>query len=299
MQHIECPPWRSLPLRNDASTVQSVMKFFITMFCIVATVMVVPGYAQTSAPQSARSTTLRGIASRGYLGVGVVELTDDRVKALNLKDDQGLEVKRVDENSPAAKAGLKENDVILEVNGKGVEGIEQFQILIGEMPPGSKVGLTIWRNGAKQTMSATLDSRPGNFFVFGGPDFPGAPMPPMPPVPFNGGNPFPTIPGNSPIVGFEGEALNPQLADYFGVKEGVLVRSVTAKTPAERAGLKAGDVVVKVNGTPVTTPREITGLVRSSRKKAISFTVVRNKKEISLNVEVAEDRLAPPEREAL
>jgi serine protease Do len=257
--------------------------------------MAVPGLAQTSA----HSATLRGIENRGYLGVGVEELTDDRVKALNLKDDQGLEVKHIDENSPAAKAGLRENDVLLEVNAKGIEGIEQFQTLIGEMSPGTKVNLTIWRNGAKQTLSATLDARRVNLFLFGGPDFPNAPMPPMPAIPFNGGNPFPTIPGNSPIVGFEGEALNPQLAAFFGVKDGVLVRSVNAKTPADRAGLKAGDVVVKVNGTPVTTPREITGLVRASRKKEISFTVIRNKREISLNVEVAEDRPAPPDREVL
>lgn len=276
------------------------MKSLITIFaCLVAAAAVPRGFAQ----QRAHSTTLRGIANPGYLGVGVVELTDDRAKALNLKDDQGLEVKRIDETSPAAKAGIKENDVILEVNGKGIEGIDQFQNLIGATPPGTKVSLTIWRNGAKQNVSATLDSRPGNFFPFGGPDFPdGAlpPVPPMPPVPFSGGNPFPTIPGNSPIVGFEGEALNPQLAEFFGVKEGVLVRFVNPKTPAERAGLKAGDVVVKVNGTPVTSPREITGLVmRSNRKKPISFTVVRNKKEISLNVEIAEDRSAPPERLAL
>jgi len=279
------------------------MRSLITVFCLLAgTAFAQTALAQTSGQQRAQSTTLRGIASRGYLGVGFVELTDDRVKALKLKDNQGLEVKRIDENSPAAKAGLRENDVILEVNGKGVEGNEQFRNLIGEMPPGSKVSLTVWRNGAKQTVSATLDSRPVNFFVFGGPDFPdGAlpPMPPMPAVPFSGGNVFPTIPGESPMVGFEGEALNPQLAEFFGVREGVLVRSVNPKTPAERAGLKAGDVVVKVNGTPVTTPREITGLVRSSHRKALSFTVVRNKKEISLNVEIAEDRSAPAEREVL
>jgi serine protease Do len=272
------------------------MKSLVVMFACLAAALAVPGFAQTSA----HSTTIRGIASRGYLGVGVEELTDDRVKALNLKDDQGLEVKRVDGNSPAAKSGIKEDDVILEVNGKGVEGIEQFQTLIGEMSPGTKVSLTIWRNGARQTVSATLDSRPLNFFqVFGGLDFPTPPIPPMPQVPFNGGNAFPAIPGNSPIVGFEGEGLNSQLADFFGVKEGVLVRSVNPNTPAEHAGLKAGDVVVKVNGTPVTTPREISSLVRASRKKAISFTVVRNKKEISLNVEVAEERLAPPDREVL
>ena len=275
-----------------------VMRSCITVLCLLAGTAL----AQTSGQQRAHSTTLRGIATRGYLGVGVVELTDDRVKALKLKDDQGVEVKRVDENSPAAKTGVKENDVILEVNGKGVEGNEQFRDLIGETSPGTKISLTIWRNGAKQTVSVTLDARPVNLFVFGGPEFPdGAipPMPPMPPVPFNGGNPFPTMPANSPMVGFEGEALNSQLAEFFGVKEGVLVRSVNPKTPAERAGLKAGDVVVKVNGTPVTTPREITSLVLSSRRKAISFTVVRNKKEISLNVEIAEDRSSAAEREVL
>jgi serine protease Do len=278
--------------------VQLVMRFLITVLCLLAGT----AFAQTSAPQHAHSATLQRIATRGYLGVGVVELTDERVKALRLKDDQGVEVKRVDQNSPAAKAGLKENDVILEVNGKGVEGNEQFRDLIGDVAPGTKVSLTIWRNDAKQTVSATLDSRPVNLNEFGPPDFPNGavpPMPPMPAVPFNGGNPFPTIPDNSPTVGFVGEELNGQIAEFFGVKEGVLVRSVSPRTPAERAGLKAGDVVVKVNGTPVTTPREITGLVRASRRKAISFTVVRNKKEISLNVEIAEDRSASAEREVL
>ena len=94
-------------------------------------------FAQTI-QRSGTARTLRcgvqRITTGGYLGVGVEELTDDRVKALSLRDKQGVEVKRVDESSPAAKAGLKENDVILEVNGKGVEGIEQFQIAIGETP---------------------------------------------------------------------------------------------------------------------------------------------------------------------
>ncbi|HEX4274837.1 MAG TPA: PDZ domain-containing protein [Bryobacteraceae bacterium] len=264
----------------------------------VAAAIGMPAVAQTSAPQRARSMTLREAASRGYLGVGVVDLTDDRVKALKLKDDQGVEVKRVDGNSPAAKAGLKENDVILEVNGKSVEDITQFGMMIGEAGPGTKVNMTVWRNGAKQTVSAMLDPRP-NLFFFRAPDIPDAPVPPMPPVPLNGGTPFPIIPADSAMVGFEGESLNAQLAAYFGVKEGVLVRSVNADTPAEHAGLKAGDVVVKVNGTPVTTPREITALVRARRNKAIAFTVVRNKKEVKLNVEIAEERSGAADRVAL
>jgi serine protease Do len=258
----------------------------------------IPVFAQTTAPQRGHSATLREIATRGYLGVGVVELTDDRVKALKLNDDKGVEVKRVEANSPAAKAGLKENDVILEVNGRGIEDIVQFQNSIGDTAPGSKVNLTVWREGTKKTVSATLEQR-SNVFLLRPFEFPDAPVPPMPPVPLNGGSPFPPIPATSPTVGVEGEALNAQLAAFFGVKQGVLVLSVNAKTPAEHAGIKAGDVIVKVDGTPVTTPREITALVGARRNKTLTFTVVRNKKEIKLNIEIAEERSGPSDRLAL
>lgn len=269
-------------------------------FATVAVAMAVgmPVLAQTAAPQRGRSTTFREIASRGYLGVGVVELTEDRVKALKLNDDKGVEVKRVEANSPAARAGVKENDVILEVNGRGVEDIVQFQNSIGDTAPGGKVNLTVWREGAKKTISATLDQRP-NLFIFGLPDSPDAPMPAMPPIPPNGGSPFQIIPLVSPTIGIEGESLSAQLAAYFGVKDGVLVRTVTANTPAAHAGLKAGDVVVKVDDTPVTTPREITALVRMRRNKAITFTVVRDKKEIKLNVTIADQQSGPNDRLAL
>ena len=230
---------------------------------------------------------------RGYLGVGVIELTDDRVKALGLKNDNGVEVKRVEENSPAARAGLRVNDVILEVNGKPLTEMEQFLHAIAETSGGTKVTLTIWRSGARKTIAATLDSRQENPFF----PFPDAPMPPMPPVPsgnWDGNVPLGSLSGSGALVGFEGESLSPQLAEYFGVKEGVLVRTVGPKTPAERAGLKAGDVVIKVNGNAVSTPREVSGLVRANHSKTASFTVVRNKKEISLSVEISELRILSP-----
>ena len=152
------------------------MKSLVVTFACLAAAMAVPGFAQTSA----HSATLRGIANRGYLGVGVDELTDDRVKALNLKDDQGLEVSRIDGNSPAAKAGLKENDVISRSTEKASKEDEQFSNLIGEMSPGTKVSLTIWRNGAKQTLFGDARFASGKLFLFGGPDFPTPPVPPMP-----------------------------------------------------------------------------------------------------------------------
>jgi serine protease Do len=267
--------------------------------CVALAVVAATGYAQT--PPRARSVGGRVAAlKRGWLGVGVVEVTQERAKALKLKDDSGVEVTHVEENSPAAKAGLKEHDVILEVNTQKVDDSEQFVRIIGESAPGSKVTLAVWRNGAKQSMTATLDARPAQFLTFNGPNGdwmgPMPSMPPMPPSPLWEGTPFMT--GNAPRVGFEGETLTPQLAEFFGVKEGVLVRTVSEKTPASKAGLKAGDVIVKVSGTPVSSTREISGLIRTIRKN-VTFTVYRNHKEILLNVEIAEDRLPSPEREVL
>jgi serine protease Do len=170
-----------------------------------------PGCAQNTAPRG-RAVVVRR-SGTGYLGIGVIELTDERAKALNLKDSRGVEVKRVEENSAAAKAGIKENDVILEINGKPVDGVDQFIRSIGDMQPGTKVDMTVWRNGARQTLTATLESRPRQLALFGpnGDMVQMPPIPPMPPMPSDM-DPWSILPGSA-RVGFEGEMLSPQLAE--------------------------------------------------------------------------------------
>ena len=101
---------------------------------------------------------------------------------------------------------------------------------------------------------------------------------------------------DAPKAGFDCVDLMPQLADFFGVQAGVLVESVTSRSPAERAGLKAGDIVTKVNGIPVANSREISFVIRQANKKLIAFTVVRNKKEVTLNIELASNRADQPDR---
>jgi len=238
---------------------------------IMLAALAIVAYAQTTTKQRAHSANMQVAMPSGYLGVGVQEISPDRAKALNLKEATGVEVTSVTENAPAAKAGIRLHDVILEVGGQKVESGQAFVDLIGAKAAGTKVSLTVWRNGASQTVTAALGSRPVEGLTV---------MPP--PAPFG-----PMLPDDAPKVGFEGEPLTPQLAEFFGVAqgEGVLVRTVVEKTPAEKAGLKAGDVVTKVNGMPVASPREISGIVRQSKK--VVFTVIRNKKEITLNVEVA------------
>ena len=98
-----------------------------------------------------------------YLGVNLAEIDANRAKELKLKEDYGVEITRVEENSPAEKAGVKAGDVVLEYNGQRVEGMEQFGRMVRETPPGREVKLTISRNGATQTLMAALGSRKSRF----------------------------------------------------------------------------------------------------------------------------------------
>ena len=236
--------------------------------------------------------------SGSFLGVGVAEITADRAKALKLKEERGVEVTRVEEDSPAAKAGFKVGDVVLEYNGQRVEGTEQFTRMVRETPDGRQVRLLVSRDGATQTLTATIGARKGSALL-GQPfdqeklradmDKLRLQMRSIPDIP------RPNMSWQSGMLGVEAESLDSQLAEFFGVKEGVLVRSVSKDSAAEKAGLKAGDVIMKIDDTKVTTPREITSAIRALRSKnTFPVTVVRNHKEMTVSVTVSADRSEAP-----
>jgi serine protease Do len=223
-----------------------------------------------------------------YLGVGVADVNAERVKALKLKEERGVEITSVETDSPAARAGLKTHDVVLEYNGQPVEGTEQFMRMVRETPAERQVRLAISRDGATQTLTATIGQRKG----YGTFAVPGAGMDVlklrMPDIP------RPNMSWQSGMLGVEAEPLADQLAEFFGVKEGVLVRSVVKDSAAAKAGLKAGDVITKVDDTKVTAPREITSAIRA--KKTFPLTVVRNHKEMTVSVTLEESRPAARSR---
>ena len=258
-------------------------------------------FAQDPAPR-ARTATNRSfnirIGKNSYLGIGVSEIDAERAKALNLKEVRGVEVKSVDRDSPAAKAGLKESDVVLEYNGQRIEGTEQFIRLVRETPIDRQVKLLVSRNGGTQTLTATIGHRAEQYSFLTGDGHDSdltvevPPMPPMPAMPE-----MPTMPAmpdihaytlsRTSMLGIECEPLGSQLAGFFGVKEGVLVRSVGKDSAAEKAGMRAGDVIVKVDGEAVSQVHEITSLMRAARHKAnVAVVVMRDKKEVTLNVTV-------------
>jgi len=215
-----------------------------------------------------------------YLGVNLAEVNADRARELKLKEPYGVEITRVEEGSPAEKAGLKSGDVVLEYNGQRVEGMEQFGRLVHETPAGREAKLLISRAGVTQSMSATLGTRKGKTLTG---NFPGIAIPEIH---------LPDIPQiftawRSPMLGVEAESLGSQLAAYFGVKDGVLVRAVIKDSAAEKAGIKAGDVITKIDATSVTTPSEVSGAVRSaSAKKTFPVELVREHKDMTINVNI-------------
>ena len=222
----------------------------------------------------------------GWLGVTVEEVSADRAKELKLANARGVYLSDVDANSPAGKAGLKVGDVITEFNGQRVEGTAQFRRLVQEIPPGRSVSLSYWRDGRSQNATVEMGSRGDQIERR---------VEVLRPHDFSFNIPMPELRGDiftmsrQPRLGINGQDLNKQLGSYFGAPdgEGVLVTEVNSGTPAEKAGMKAGDVITKIDGNRVRDLNELRERLRDARdKKSVSVTVLRNHSETNLNVEI-------------
>lgn len=217
-----------------------------------------------------------------YLGVDTQEITSERKAALKLPEERGVEITLVDRDAPAGKAGLKEHDVIWEFNGVEVEGVEQLRRLIRETPPGRETGMVIMRNGQAMNIKVQLAERKDWARIK--PKIRIAPMPPIPAMPA-----FEVVRTYS-RAGITVENLTPQLGEYFGVKngEGILVRSVQKGSPAEAAGLKAGDVIVRVESERISDKSDWRAALRTRRSGKVTLGIIRDKREQTLSMTLPE-----------
>ena len=221
-----------------------------------------------------------------YLGVDTQEITSERKAALKLPEERGVEIKLVDRDAPAGKAGLKEHDVIWEFNGVPVEGVEQLRRLIRETPPGREASIVIMRNGQAMNLKVQLAARK-DWGEFKPPKIRIAPMPAIPAMP--------ALPAFEVLraysrAGITVENLTPQLGEFFGVKngEGVLVRSVAKGSPAEAAGLKAGDVIIRVENERITDRSDWRAALRARRSGKVTLGIIRDKREQTLSMTLPE-----------
>ncbi len=269
------------------------IKSLIFSAVLVILVAGLPNFVHASAEVFGFSSESGGTAD-SYLGVDTRDVTPDRLGALQLKEEKGVEVTMVDQDAPAGKAGLKEHDVIVSVNGTNVESVEQLRRMIHEIPAGRIISIGLSRNGQPITVKAQLTARNRTMvaawpqsgeFKFNMPV-----MPVIPQIPDIDLPAFVVAVHSFPRSGLMVETLTPQLADFFGVKsgEGILVRSVEKGSRAEKAGFRAGDVIVKVNGEKINDSGDFTHAVNFQKEGTANVTVVREKKPMNLTLTLPE-----------
>ena len=233
--------------------------------------------------------------TNAYLGVDIADVTSERLSALKLSKEQGVEVTMVDQDAPAGKAGIKEHDVILTMNGNAIESGAQLRRMIHETPASRVVTFGISRNGQPLTIKTQLAER--GKFVAGKSSKPyHFEMPSMPPMP---NIPDMDIPVSVVVVhsalrsGLMVENLTPQLGDFFGAKDGhgVLVRSVEKGSRADKAGFRAGDVIVRVDKDPVHDSSDFSHSLQSHRGGGpVSIGIIRDKREQTITLSIPERR---------
>jgi len=246
-----------------------------------------------------RSMMIHG-ENRPWLGVMLTDLDSDQAKGAKPATENGVLVKNVREESPAAKAGLMKDDVIVEFAGEKIRSAEQFRRLVRETPVGRSVPIVVSRGGKTQTLTAKLEARhDGPVMGMGTIQASPEPFTMAIPAPRPGRN-FEYFIQRGARLGISGDDLTPQLAEFFGVKQGkgVLVREVIVGGAAEKAGLKAGDVVVAVDGQEVASVgklrRALAGQKAETEKRKVTLTIVRDKHEQPLSVELDSPDKVPP-----
>ncbi|MDZ7376435.1 MAG: PDZ domain-containing protein [candidate division KSB1 bacterium] len=208
---------------------------------------------------------------KGYLGVVTQELTRHQKKAL--KADFGVVITEIEPNSPAERDGLMEDDVIQWVNDVKITRSSTLVRVVRGLQPGEKAKIVVIRDGKEKTITVTIGrarrSESDMFFL---------------PNPRNFFGGYRT---NRAYLGVQLHEINEDLAQYFGVQagEGVLILDVIKDSPAQKAGLKSGDVIVKIDGESVATPRDVQEIIAEYEEDDdVSFEIIRQNKKQSLTI---------------
>ena len=221
-----------------------------------------------------------------WLGVYTQTVDDDLIEAFNLPVKYGVIINKVVADSPADEAGLEEDDIIVEINGRKVRDSDDLVKLIQRNNPGDKISVALVTEDKKEkTIDITLGERKsGSYRIWTSDDDDDFDLDDHQFYFFSDDSKY-------PYIGVSLTELSGQLGEYFGLKddEGVLINEVEEESPAEKAGLKAGDVIVEVDGDAVEDTRDVQKIIRGMEVGDIAkVTVLRDRSRKTFDVEVAE-----------
>lgn len=240
-----------------------------------------------------------------FLGVYAEDVNKENMSRYGQSQVRGVGLTDVVKSSPAERAGLKKGDVILRFDNEAVSSVRKLNRLVGESAPDQTARLSISRGGSEQEVTVTLGKRnenadawqmitpPGGLFRGVMPkDLPNVEgLRGMTP---NGDGGFTFAFGNNRRIGVSTQQLTKQLADFFGVKDGgVLITSVNENSPAEKAGLKAGDVITMVDGEKIEGPGDVSRALNKKEDGEVTLTVVRERNTRTIKVTPQSSPMAP------
>ena len=297
---------------------------FSFLFSLILTAGIVVAQQATPAPPPAQPGTPQPpgnfsffIEGGSFLGVFAEDVSKENMTRYGLREVRGVGITQVIKDSPAEKAGLRKDDVILRFEGDSVTSVRKLNRLVSEVAPDQTVRLGISRGGSEQEVSVTIGKRNASANTFDRlPGFQGMDqlkdlqglrglMTPEAP----GGNLFKWEgPGGGPEgmvfsfgsnrrIGVSTMALTKQLAEYFGVAEGqgVLVTSVADDSPAAKAGIKAGDIITAIDGEKVEGSGDVSRAINKKKEGDVALTVIRkgNQRTVTVTPNVVKPAVAP------
>jgi C-terminal processing protease CtpA/Prc len=234
------------------------------------------------------------LAGGTFLGVGTEDISKENMGRYGMREVRGVGVTQVVKDSPAEKAGLKKDDVILRFEGESVTSARKLSRLVNESSPDQTVRITISRGGAEQEVSATLAKQSMKNLMGAAisddilkgieKSWPEMKEKDWPQIRAGDGN-FVFNFGANRRIGVSTQTLTKQLADYFGAKDGgLLITSVSENSPAAKAGLRAGDVITAVDGEKVNSSGDIVRALNKKEDGEISLTILREHNSLNINL---------------
>ena len=257
-----------------------------------------PAPAPPAPPEDFGNSFSFFVEGGGFLGVYGEDITNQNMGRYRLNQARGVGITQVIQNSPAEKAGLRKDDVILRLDGENVTSVRKLNRLVSEIAPDHTVRITISRNGAEQELTATMGKRndrsmarglagpESRFWRWEGPAFEHGELFKNNLDLFKNNGDLTFMLSNSRRIGVSTMQLTKQLADYFGIANGrgVLVTAVTEDGPAAKAGVKAGDVITAIDGEEIDSPGDISRVINRKKEGEVSLTVIRNKSQQTIRV---------------
>jgi serine protease Do len=317
---------------------------FKNAFCFLVSLLLTSGVvmAQQAAPAQPGSPSMPAVPGEplgafslfieggSFLGVYAEDVNKENMGRYGLREARGVGITQVVKDSPAEKAGLKKDDVILRFEGDSVTSVRKLNRLVAEVAPDQNVRLGISRGGSEQEVSVTIGKRDQSLNAFnrleGSQGFRGEGFKRLEGLqkldgfkgledwkdlgpgakvwkwegqgPGNDGFVFAL--GNNRRMGVSTVQLTKQLADYFGIADGkgVLVTAVSDGSPAAKAGLKAGDVITTVDSELIEGPGDLSRAINKNKDGDVTVVIVRDKKQRTIKVtpEKAQSQVIRPGR---